>query len=307
MKSGMTTPTVNNRLLIIRDSINDAKQLITDRSQDFDRMKALWLADLAVDMMLATIVSHLGLKLVSGKPQMPMFPDLEKTVFDVSNPTLSGLLPHQTKVNAVHKQRNSIQHDGTPPSLTAARDCVYGAETFLKDAFKSVFSADLETFSLSDFITFEEARECLKEAEKHFACGDYTECTWLATQAFESGSKEFYKAVRGEGLDRLRRPYSWSRSLKEKGKFTIPRERENKAISEIAEVLELTRFGLDLHRVILFFQIVPKVFQPSGSEVRMRAGEHQTFSIEVAKFILEFSSDALYRMQSFASNYWLPK
>lgn len=303
----MPTPTINNRLIIIRDSITEAKQLLSDRSQDFDRMKALWFTDLAVDMMLATVISHLNLPLKSKKP---MFDDLEKTIFDSQDARLSGLRPHRVLINTLHNQRNGVQHQGISPSLQTARDCVYGAENFLRDAFK-VFGLELNTFSLSDFIAFEEAKKYLKEAEKYFTNNDYTESAWMATQAFEQGKREFYKTVRGESESSFLRPYSWSHSVKEKGRHPGDiysyNGNENPAITEIAEVLELTRFGLDLHRVILFVQAVPEVYQPLGSDVWVRAGEHRTFSIDEAKFILDFSIDALYRMQSFVSSYWVSK
>jgi hypothetical protein len=308
----MPTHTTNNRLLIIRDSINEAKQLITDRSQDFDRMKALWLADLAVDMMLSTVISYLGLSLKSGNAKRPMFEDLEKTVFEDSTPTLSGLKTHRSLANTVHNQRNGVQHQGISPSLTTARDCVYGAENFLRDAFKNVFNVELETFSLSDFITFEKAKEYLKEAEKHFAEGNYTECSWIAAQAFEQGKDDFYRMVRGDGENSWKRPYSWSHDMKEKGKHNpigthSSYQKENEAITEIAEVLEISRYGLDIHRVLLFFQTAPRTEQNLGRTMWMRFGEPKDFSIEEAKFILAFSTEALYRMQSFTSNYWLPQ
>ncbi len=280
------------RLLLVRDAIEEAKTLVRNDGSDYECMKAIWLGDLSIDLMLSTIASELSLSLPNKK--RIDFEDLDKAVFSSSEPSLTALAAHRNFLSALHNQRNLVQHHGQAPSLPTARNNVYKTENFLSDAFKSVFQLDLSSLSLTEFITFENAKNCLGQAEQVLQKEEYTEAVHLISEAFGRGRREFFNKLRNSSdwykYSHLR---SWSDNLREQSQMD-----NNQEIIALANVIEVTRFGIDFNSSITYIETAPGGYIPLGSDEWVRESQHLSYDKETAEFLLHFVVNSLYKMQS---------
>lgn len=285
------------RLLLIRDTFFEARRLVHGSPVDFDLMRAVWLADLAVELTLATIVSDYSL---ATSNKLLHFDNYLQLLKDSNDPVIGSLHSLFGGIRSLHLSRNRV-HDGDALEVGSARSNVGKAEDFLVAAFANVFNVDLERLSLLSFLKASEAESELVKAQELIDSANYDEAASHIALALHHTRKEISVVTAKSAPNSL-----WSEpifgsliSMKARmGSLTITEVDKQliESVKNIALVLELSRFGVETGATLDFLATVQDIGRAPGSSSWITFGE-RTFSEGVVKRQLHFLAEVLYRVE----------
>lgn len=288
----MITGKDTRRLLIVRETMDEARAIVSGNPTDYSLMKAVWLADLAVELTLASVAADLTLPV----KKRPMFNDyLDAIAADTKHQELSALKLHIVVLDKLHTARNRI-HDGLAFTQKDSRSLVQTAELFVQTAFLDVYGADLDTLSLTSFLNTGPARDHLEAAEAEMLKDDYSEAMLQVAIAFEIGRRHLSKQLRERNRN------LWSEELfPSQGRMPHTVTLSEKAVKKVAWIFELSRFGIDVDRAIKYTERVPRAMgnRDEGPWISS-SGIKRDYSKDEAQGHLEFVADVLYRFQTYA-------
>lgn len=153
-------------------------------------MKAVWLADLAAELTLATVASDLELGPgTKGNPN-PTFKDyLDVIGRDNKHSELDSLRLHFTSLRSLHNARNRV-HDGLAFTINNSRSLVQKADLFIQTAFADVYGLDVDRLSLTSFLKSSSARDHLEYAGLKMEQQNYSEAMLEVAKALELGRRQ---------------------------------------------------------------------------------------------------------------------
>jgi len=290
----MVTGKDTKRLLIVRETIDEARAIVSNNSTDYSLMKAVWLADLAVELTLASVVVDLELHLETTRP---MFHNYVKAIVDdAKHQELTTLKLHKAELGALHDARNRV-HNALAFTQEASKRLVQKAEFFLQAAFLEVYGVDLDKLSVVSFLKPSEARDRLASAEGKIADGDYDGAAMEIAIAFETGKRDFGSRPSHSNTHVYRR-----RLVKISNNLTGHLDKDlAKSVSAISSLLYLLRYGVDLDKAMTFLETSKNVSPQFGND-RWIAFDSpgEEFTESNTRTQLEFVADVLYRFQAYA-------
>lgn len=293
------------RLLLVRDTIIDARQIIESNPVDFDLLKAVWLADLAVELMLLTIVTDCNLL----ERQDYRFEDLTRAVNNNSERSgIADLKVHLPNINELHKRRNRV-HAGASFSETASRQSVNYAEAFVRTALTSVYGLELDDFSMLSFVKETEAKEYLKTAVKCLDEGNYTDGAFNTSVAFQLARDALSERI---SLWSERVVPQWSTGhihtriagQNISSRMSLPPSELPTQVKQLAFVLELTRFGIVPGETLDFLETSVSLIRPIGKDDKWQSADAEfgfqaktAWSYAEVQQQIRFVTEVLYRIQ----------
>lgn len=296
------------RIYLVRQMLSEALQE-PDDALPFKRMRVILTLDHAIEMLLGTALSELGIRVRRDSP----LPDLLQQLCQ----QCPGLASHQTPIQRLRELRNNVQHSGIIPSPEDVRQGKIRAESFIRDTVREVFGQELEAFAPSALIGDEKARLHLQEAERALIESDYEKALTEATISFKIGLLAFYRQTAPYG--------SWASRISEKllreigsaaekaaqkvrddqfKRFADHFEQELRSFhlrdtfEEILEPLELARYGIDLRDYTRFVEVTPHAFWLLGEdEPQVIKPPDWRPSQQDALFAVDFACRALLQLQ----------
>jgi len=285
------------RLLIVRETMDEARSIVSGNPTDYSLMKAVWLADLAVELTLASVMADLELHLETTRP---MFHDYVKAIVkDAKHQELTTLKLHKAELGALHDARNRV-HNGLAFTQEGSKRLVQKAELFVQTAFQEVYGVDLDKLSVISFLNPGEARDRLVSAESKIADGDYDGAAIDIAVAFEVGKRDFgNRPSQGNTHVYRRRLIKVSNNLSEHLDKDLA-----KSVSAISSLLYLLRYGVDLDKAMEFLETSKAVAQAFGNPGWMTFDSPgEEFTESNTRSHLEFVADVLYRFQVYAERH----
>lgn len=121
-------------LFLVREMLDEARTIANGNYlADYSLLKTVWLADLATELTLATVVSDLDLGL--GNQKNPMFEYYLAAINGANDhPEVNSLKLHFSSVHSLHKARNGI-HNAVAISHTSSQKLVQTATHLIQTVF----------------------------------------------------------------------------------------------------------------------------------------------------------------------------
>lgn len=207
-----------------------------------------------VEFILRTICDHFSVNF-SGDPS---FNELIGKVGEVYKREIKEELPFKQQMKNLNKERNNVQHNGTPPSNEAVAKYRVFSYEFLSEVIEKVFELDFIELSLVNMISDEKIKSLLKISDTAIKEGDKLKAIAILKKTFEWGIGYLdtilpdYKIdpIYGEGW--LRELYSLIKvdHFSSLGKTSRIKNYYQKHMSEIyhdlSEPLSILAYGIDL-------------------------------------------------------------
>jgi hypothetical protein len=298
---------VGRRLILAKEALVDAQQLVIASQFDLSLMRAVWQADFALDLALPALFDHMKFShpIASKKGDLPattlFLDELEKNRFSTDVVMLSLIL----KARRVHNARNVIQHGGTCFSQADSIRYVNDARDFLDELLQKWIGVDLYGINLSLINTDKMAQPFFDESLEHMKKGKYKDASQSIAIAYRIGydnllflNNDMVKR------DRISVQSRWDQSLHIRVKNTLKkggqgsRDYIHQAIETISEPLGLTQFGVELNTAVQFLNLLPKMRRAVESSIFFPLGEERSFTKEEAEYLFDQALLILYRIRS---------
>lgn len=256
-------------------------------------MQALVLADLATDVVLGLVAERGHLDVGSRRTRRdPSFEDYLDAISKSDDKRVLELATYVEALRALHRSRNRVQHDGAAFDDATTSRHVSVATAFLREAYSTLFDADFESYSFASLVTFSTARQELLQAQEEIAAGNPDAAVFSAARALSAGRMEYTEVRQRRGQKSYLALLSSSGSLS--GMRLDPEVVQD--ISNIADLLELMRFGVDIDEVLSYFERAPGAERPPGGSHWLRIGATHVDSISEARRQVHFVSRLLFLM-----------
>jgi len=301
------------RIYLGRQMLFDALQ-IAGQNLPIARMRCILSLDHAVEMIAVTLLSELGITVDRNWSLPKMLEELSERKEDLKS--------YRQPIERLRRLRDRVQHDGVVPSPEDIRQFVGQVEAFIRDAIREVLGKELEECSLVSLVADEQAREHLKNSEEALARNDfrgavkevaisfafywrnfrdrvYLYRSWtehiadkfaqaIGDAAREAARKTTETNIR-KYLEQCAKEFAWQlRSFKIREVF-----------EQLAEPLELARYGVDMTAYSRFQGIAPRVFWViGGKEPLVFEPSGWSPTQQDALFALDFVCTALLQLQS---------
>jgi len=285
------------RIYLVRRLLSEAATL-QENTLPISRMKTVLTLDHAIELLTATLLSHLGISVDKDCPLPKMLAQLTSKVPDLQQ--------FKSHIDSLRRLRNLVQHDGIVPSFEDIRQLVPYAEVFVRTAVETVLRQKLEQFLPVLLINDGDAREHLLQAEQALWERDFPKATREAAIAFEIGWRNFILSQRNKI------PYTLGEQISEHivqffkkvaktigssmSNLYIEAESLRNDLNLLTQILDMLQYGIDLHSYYRFKRIAPRVcLYPNGLEVY----EPKDFSPSQADalFAVDFALSSLLTLQ----------
>ncbi len=299
------------RLYLVRQLLNESLQLIGD-TFPLSRMKVILSLDHAIEILLATILPILGIKVDRNWGIPKMLEELSSCK--------SPLQSHQTPIERLRRLRDRVQHDGVIPSLEDVRQYAVQAEVFVRDTIREVLGKELEELSPIELINDTDVREHLRKAELALQDHDNKTAVKEAAIGFEIGWRKFKVQLINQGVyfsradqiaNELARAigeaaeeaakHIYNPTIEEfarKLKWELNSFRLRDVLAELTEPFELSQYGIDIKDYVRFKQIAPYVNWTLGSnEPLVTEPPNWSPKQSDALFALDFVCTAILQLQ----------
>jgi hypothetical protein len=204
------------RALIVGRQFLDRVELLGANGTDPDRMGAVVLADLAVEMAAKAAVLDQPLPRKASLERDPALPTVLDALVEQwqARTATSEDVPEAREARRLHVLRNSVQHAGLVPSDDQVTDARLKARRFLAWVAKAWFGVELETISRARLIESVEVRKLVEDAERLAENEDYVNAGERLAVAFEFARREF-RAGTSENVIHQVRPTDVSTAVSE--------------------------------------------------------------------------------------------
>lgn len=286
------------RLLLVRDTVYEARRLADGRPLDFDCMRAVWLADLAVELTLATIASDNGLHPKQANQDFRFEDYLSAIGQQVENAKLQSLKKYFPDIRSLHKNRNRV-HDGVAISVDNTKRDVTKAETFIRAALAGLYNTDLDGMSLTSFLVDTKAKKHLELAQEFANERDYDQAALHIAVAFEDVKKELSAQlsigrktrVWEGGAERRTRAFSANSNLAV----------SDPLVARISFAIEVSRFGIPIPEAIDFLDSLLDIALPFGADENDIKSwvvfDHEPYRQKIVVEQIRFLTELTYRLQ----------
>jgi hypothetical protein len=303
---------IGRRLILAKEALVEAQQLVIASQFDLSLMRAVWQADFALDLALPALFDHMKFShpIASKKGDLPattlFLDELKKNRFSTDVVMLSLIL----KARRVHNARNVIQHGGTCFSQADSVRYVNDARDFLDELLQKWIGVDLYGINLSLINTDKEAQLYFDKALEHVNKGEYKDASQSTSIAYRIGYDNLLFLNNDiVERDRISVQSRWNQSLHIRVENTLkkgnqsPREVRlpnyiHEAIKTISEPLGLTQFGVELNTAVQFLNLLPKITRAVESSTWISYGEDRSYSKEEAEYLFDQALLILYRIRS---------
>lgn len=280
----------------MRETLDEARAIVNGNPTDYSLMKAVWLADLAVELTLATVVADLNLVLGSKVEKNPLFRNYLDAIDGATNhPELSSLKSHFASLHTLHKARNGV-HNALAVSHSSSRNLVQTANQFIATVFANVYGLEVDRLSLTSFLKPGSARDRLEKAELKMEQRSYSEAMFEIAVALKLGRRQLRETLKEKQNSDL-----WSEKLFPSMVQSFRSiSSVEKAVKELAYFFELSRYGVDVDKAIRYSERVPGIIGFDEETLISASGIQGEYSRSEAQEYLDFVADALYRFQSYS-------
>lgn len=300
------------RIYLGRQMLFDALQL-AGQSLPIARMRCILSLDHSVEMITATLLSELGVKVERDWSLSKMLEELCKQK--------ENLQSYKQPMERLRRLRDRVQHDGIVPSPEDIRQFVGQVEAFIRDAIREVLGKELEECSPVFLVADDHAREHLRKAEEALAGNDFREAVKEAAISFATGwrnfrsqvysyrswseqlAEEFQRAI-GMAAKDAAREVTDQNSKKALVQFASYFEKRlgsfnfRKVFQVLTEPLEVARHGMDMTAYTRFQQITPIIYWVVGSkEPDVHEPSEWSPTQQDALFAFDFACTALLQLQ----------
>jgi hypothetical protein len=270
---------IARRLILAKNAVIEAQQLVSNTQVDLNLMRAVWQADFALELAFPAFFDQEGWLPPPNTDKLnlrvPGLPDFLKEFEDkhLPNDSFRHLVGLAKKI---HIARNNIQHQGITFSQTTSSEYVHNAKSildklssqFLKVSFNKV-NLSLLNNDLGAQEYFDEALKCLEE-EKYFK----------SARAISIAYKIGYENLVQIGSNRVQN--HWNLSLESQISEIFREDNSSvrdsslgKAIFALTRPLGVMQFGVDLNTAMNFFNLLPGVMQALGGTWRYLVGHRR--------------------------------
>jgi hypothetical protein len=297
------------RLYLVREILLDALDLASD-ALPVGRMRAVLSLDQASELLLSVVLPLPGLD-VTPQRDWPL-----QKMLDELCQRKPALQPYRAGIGRLRRVRDRVQHDGVVPSAEDIRQMRLQTDAFIRDVVREVLQKELEELSPVEFISYDEARHHLLEAERALRMDDYETAVTEAAIGFSIGRQQFhaetlsYESWSRRLIDRL------LNDLGEAATKAARRVRSTElkefasgfdsnvhsfglasAFQELVEPLEIARYGLDAHRYARFKEVTPYVYWTLGGDnPKVSVPDEWNPSQEDALVALDFATVSLIQL-----------
>jgi hypothetical protein len=311
----MITPvkdSVARRLVLARDALMEAQQLVINSKVDLNLMRAVWQADFALELALPAFYDHQSWSHPAPKMQ-------NNKVFSPGlTHYLSDLQENEAKndqrfsyfidlARKVHEARNDIQHRGIVFSSSTATGFTRDAKEFFNELSIRYLGVTTDKLNLSILNSDLEAQKHFDEAIKYFEEENYGKSAREISIAYNTGYDNLlyrnndliqrgFKETRDRRIQYLEGQISdifWQDSANSTSRDSVL----GKAIFAIIKPLGITQFGVDLNTAIRFFNLLPGVFRSLGGTTWFDTGQERSYKKEEVEFIFDQSILILHRIR----------
>jgi hypothetical protein len=178
MESTTLPDALQFRLYVARQLLNSGFEG-SEHEPPTGRMTSLILLDQSVELLLRSLLSHIGIPL--GREAK--FDDLLKRLWE-RFPSLSS---HHRAMQAMRNQRNQVQHDGMVPSPEDVRRIRTEVEVFFREALLEVTGLELEAVSPGNLLSEKALRDHYLSAELAFRENDFVHTITRCANALALG------------------------------------------------------------------------------------------------------------------------
>lgn len=219
-----------------------------------------------------------------------------KTINDATDhPELNSLKLHFASLHSLHKARNGV-HNAVAVSHSSSRNLVQTATQFIETVFTNIYDSGLESLSLTSFLHPGSPRDRLESAETKMAQHNYSEAMLEVAKALELGRRQLRQHLKAKYNSNL-----WSEKLVP----SVSRRPRTASLAEegvkkLAYFFELSRYGVDIDKAIIYSERVPEVIGFSEETLISASSIQREYSRSEAQEFLDFVADTLYRFQSYA-------
>lgn len=258
-------------------------------------MKAVWLADLAVELCLATIVSDYNL---DSDKEWRFSDYLSAIGKQVDKSELQSLKKFFARVNSLHKSRNRV-HDGIALDAEDAERAVGVAEAFIRTAFLKVYKVDLDRLSFISFLNDSEVKRYLKAAQELVESENYDEAAFNVALAFEKVKSEIEAQLFIGGKKKL-----WGKQptidASMPGKI-LEAEIFDPSTNRIAFAVEMSRFGISMPDAADFLGSLMEIDRAPGTHASKPESwvrfNHEPFTKQKVNDQIRFLAEATYQLE----------
>jgi hypothetical protein len=192
------------RAFIVARRFLDRAEVLGEDATETDRMAAVVLADLAVEVAAKAALRHEAL---SDKERLEKEPPLPLALAALTKlwrkrENTQDDVPEVREARRLHDVRNSVQHAGLIPSSNQVAEARVGTLRFLTWMATGWFKTPFESISRSRLIENEAVRTPIELAEKAGADEDYATAAGHLAVAFEMARLDFRAEMREGRLDR---------------------------------------------------------------------------------------------------------
>jgi hypothetical protein len=303
------------RILLAREFIRSGVAL-SQRHLPIDRMTCDIQLDLALELLLNTVLSHNQVEV----GERDVFPTLVGRVCELDQ----RYGAHRSALGRLHSQRNRAQHDGLPPSEETCRVIAVEAEAAFRSIAETAFGVEPDQLSLEMLLEDERVRTYLSAARLALADANPDQACAEAATAFNvalgGAERQFFPhgtwtVSRNAAASILRAVADAASHAHMQIGSTRDRELPGWVSSFVSRLTQgtgsglddlfqpllepflLAAVGIDLEEFRKFKQIVPSVvFTLTGDRIHTRFGAGRT--IDEAHFAVEFATRTAVRLQS---------
>jgi hypothetical protein len=299
---------IARRLILVKDAIFKAQQLVSHTNVDLNLMLAVWQADFALELAFPAFFDQQSWAHPPPKglraPGLPEFLEVFEKNHIIGNLHFVHLISLARKI---HDARNKIQHQGVIFSQSTSSEYVYNAKSILEELSSQYLGVNLDRINLSLLNTDLDAQKYFDEALEHSTKGDYDDAARSIAKAYkiaysnllksicisQETSNYYLKSQRRQPLKQKIEKILSSASL---DSFLRDSYLE-KAISALIEPIGLIQFGIDLDIAVRFYNLLPGVVQPADSTDWVHYGSHENYLLEDIEFLFDQSLHILHRMR----------
>ncbi len=271
-----------------------------ERAGPFSAGMAILAFQDSVEMMLRVIADHLHI----GINKQATF----HTILDQIDGHGEKKLTHRDQLNKLNGARVQFKHLGTEPRTSDVKNFRSNLESFFPNVLSNFLGLDFRTLSLADLILYRRAKNWIKKAEDLLESGEYDESSRCSATAYKLAKRKYPLEKDSEDLTSSLR---MSGDQDAEAIFSNFAEMIEKRLSSMQELLDVATDGLSLTEYQKFKRLTPGVVIMASGCVNSlsSAGRRPVSDFETALFCINFSIDAILRMQSRDIPLWfkLPK
>jgi hypothetical protein len=221
------------------------------------------------------------------------------------------VFPQKESMRRLNKARVALKHNGTLPSKLDVEAFRATSNLFFEEATKLIFNMEFSQISLIEYVSPEEARKHLKEAERLCLTSDFEDATTEIAFAFDKmiSSYEENKHEWGRGS-----PFFFGEDLTFLSSFHMGIDKHGHndlgdfvdkvkdSVEAMQRAIKILALGLDYRKYSKFKRLLPHISRTlSGKYIvqKGRLGKQEPADKEYIEFCINFIVESAIKLNEF--------